>query len=300
MQRCTRCDTHLAGEERHARDSCSSLSGRRLRTDGGRREDHDREGDRRSDGSRTADRPDGEKPDPQAGDRRRDAGQGPPPEKQGQHPPHWEQQGQHPQQGDRRQQPRQGDQRQHPQQAGPGQAGHPPSGGGPPGGGSGPGDDDGWGTLGRRELVVAGAGTAALVAGGWWVFLRGPDGAEGAVTAYLDALDDGDFDALVTLIHEDGPMAGTLEMTEAEFEEQVGSISVDVDAVEQYDEETDVERSSVQRFASVFAAYTVQRNPDETGGGQGGEQPEPEQIAETVTVALHPDGDWKLWDRSFI
>jgi len=137
-------------------------------------------------------------------------------------------------------------------------------------------------------------------AGGWWVFQRGPDGAEGAITAYLDALDDGDFDALTNLIHQDGPVAGTLEMTEAEFEERVSPISVDIDAVEQYDEETDVERSSVQRFAAVFAAYTLRRDPDETGNDSGGEQPESEQIAETLTVALHPDGGWKLWERTLI
>jgi hypothetical protein len=144
---------------------------------------------------------------------------------------------------------------------------------------------------------LGGAGTAALAAGGWWVFLRDSDGPEAAVAAYLDALDDADFDAVMNAIRDDGPISDSVDDTREEFEQQASGLSLEVDALTQFDEERDVQEPNVQRFASVFTAFTTRPSGDADPGDQ---PPEPDQVTQITEVALSAGGGWKIWDRNFI
>jgi len=287
MQHCRQCGTRLDGA---GGCGCSGLpaegTGGRLRTDGGRE-----------------DPPSGEEGDHHPPEQ----GQRTPAERQGQQPPHWERQGQRPDsgQGGGHQQPRQAGagggqppdgRHQQPRQAGAG-GGQPPEGAHPRGGQRGTGPAEEGETLSRRTLLLGGAGAAALAAGGWWAFLRGSDGPEAAVAAYLDAVDDADFDGVRNAIHDDGPIADTFDGTQEEFEQQVGGLSIEVDALAKFAEERDVQEPNVQRFASVFTALTVRPSED----AESGEQPsEPDQTTQITKVALTPGGDWKIWEREFI
>ena len=272
MQPCRECGRPLAGGGSVARCRCATPR-RRVRTDGGRRNGPGEDDGHQHDSEQKEDW------------------------KEGLQPPHWERQGES-EPGDRHQhaegqpegagQPAQGD------HAG---AERPPAGdepdGEPPAAWH---AGEGGRTLGRRELLVGGAGAAALAAGGWWAFLRGRDGPEAAVGAYLDAIDSGDYEALVDAVHEDGPMADSFNGHAEEFLERIGPISVDVDALEQFDEESDADEPAVQRFASVFAAYTITR--DEPGEDDGPERsPGTDQITEIHRVALAASGDWGVWER---
>jgi len=268
MHDCAACGRPLAGGDGRLRCRCSSPAGR-LRADGGRRSDS---------------------PDGQADDEPEDW------ERQ-LRPPHWERQGRrsgrsNQQAGDNTSQAETGPQQD--QTA----TDRSPAGDEP---GSGPPEawqaGQGGRTLGRRELLVGGAGAVALAAGGWWVLLRGSDDPEAAVRTYLAAIEDRDHDRLMGVLHGDGPMAERFDMTEAEFRDLLGSVDIDVEAVEQYDEEGAVDRPTVQRFAFVLAAFTLRQTPSEEDSRPDRDTSDPELRTERLRVALHPDGDWLLWSQ---
>lgn len=167
--------------------------------------------------------------------------------------------------------------------------------------------DDGGLSLGRRELLAGGAGAAALAAGGWWMFLRGRSGPGAVVADFLGAIDDADYAAVQAAIHEDGPVAETFPGSESEFQERMSTLSVDIETLEQYDEQTPEEfdgrgnpgRTDVQRFALVFAAFTVRRNPEEMDTPDGvdpDEAPTEDTSAQIAAVARTDAGQWKLWE----
>jgi len=309
MQRCARCDTPLGG---HACERCRAGAERAPRTDGGRRDDSPAENDDSvsEDGAEVW--------------------------KEGRQPPHWEREspaesGGQPQQGGG--EPGRGQ----PQQPGANPGQQPPGTAAeqPPGGSTGqqpqqppqqgehsqppqqppsrrePRSDDGGLPLSRRTLLAGGAGAAALAAGGWWVFLRGRSGPEAVVEQFLDAVDSRDVDTLRGVVHEDGPLAETLDLSDSGFEDEVGGLSIDIETIEQYDTTTPTDlaqadgpdQPEIQEFALVFGAFTTRRDPEEMDlpdGADPDQIPRENTAAQIFRVALTPQEEWQIWETDTV
>ena len=174
------------------------------------------------------------------------------------------------------------------------------------------GDDSGRLSLGRREFLLGGAGAAGLAAGGWWVFLRGPDGAKAVIADLYEALDDNDWETVDQLMHDDSRIAREIESREnvdsyREYLEELGGIErqkntdYTVMGLHEMDHITDpsVELQSfdsqeqdVSEFKDILAV--VERDMSEWDG-LGADQDPVRVLDNRLRVALNGAGEWKLW-----
>lgn len=67
---------------------------------------------------------------------------------------------------------------------------------------------DGRGGTTRRNLVLGGAGLAAVLGGGWFLFLRKGDSPEPVAEEFVAAIDDTNFSRADELVHPDSPLDG--------------------------------------------------------------------------------------------
>jgi hypothetical protein len=203
-------------------------------------------------------------------DIRTDGGQGPTDGRGG------DQNGQPPQ-GGRGQQPQQGGQR--------GQPGGQQRGSPPAGGQAGRGDDG----VDRRTLLLGGGGVLAVLGGGWFFFLRDDgsptDSPEAVVEAYYGALDNGDFERVDELTHNDSPYIRTEEAAKA-FGEAFEQAEISVERTST----TDIEGYEASQHDSVQAFEGVEAEVSYSFEDQSG------PVTETSVAAQNPDGEWKLWN----
>ena len=179
-------------------------------------------------------------------------------------------------------------------------------------GGSGGDDDSGRIGLGRREFLLGGAGAAGLVAGGWWFFGRGYDGAKAVVADLYGALDSNDWGAVDQLMHEESRLAREIESREnvdsyEEYLEDLGGLErqaktdYTVMGIHEMDRTTDpgeevsgseLQDRDVTEFKEILAV--VERDMSDWDGL--GDDRDPVRVMDNrIRVALNGDGEWKLW-----
>jgi hypothetical protein len=191
------------------------------------------------------------------------------------------------------------------------QGGGPPDG---PGGGKGAsgGDDSGRVSLGRREFLLGGAGAAGLAAGGWWFFLRGPDGAKAVIADLYEALDQNDWAAVDQLMHEDSRLAREIESREdvdsyREYLDDLGGLErqrntdYTVMGLHEMDHITDPGEelqsfTSQERDVSELKDILAVVERDTSDWDERRDDRDPVSVMDNrLRVALNGNGEWKLW-----
>ena len=186
---------------------------------------------------------------------------------------------------------------------------------GPPGDGrqqpSG-GDGSGRFDLGRRAFLLGGAGAAGLVAGGWWFFGRGYDGAKAVVAEYLDALDGNNWGAAGRLYHSDsefrrmereGRVTGYEAYLSEPRVERWEATSVEIDELYETDRVEDVEENNrvsgfdpAEHDVTEFRYILAVVSEDLTGwDGLGSGQDAQRKSTYRYTTARTSGGDWTMW-----
>jgi flagellin FlaB len=146
-------------------------------------------------------------------------------------------------------------------------------------------------------MLVGGVGIAGLAGAGWVVLgdgtlpLVGGDdergGPEGAIRAYVDALNAGDATALRDALHDQSPLDGPEDGGLSNVQDMEFTLENATVVDEELSEDAS-EYESVQAFETV--EFTLAVEGTEQAGGN-------EEFTQAFVVAQNQAGEWKLWNE---
>ena len=139
--------------------------------------------------------------------------------------------------------------------------------------------------IGRRELLLGGASGLAL-AGAWSVLGGGESDAAAVVREFYDAIDQPDTERAQELVHENAPFGD--QMTNAS-ESFLSERNFTVESLSEFDRESAPEVDSVREFVYFSVALRIEMPT------QGEEATGTNRVAEQVTVAENPSGNYRIW-----